>query len=127
MCVTLLVKSGEGRSLFEVKANVGNPGVSGSTLFFLIKDFDCLFCRPSFCLPWTTLVASSLVCQPLFLFLRPSVCPFCGSVDSCHSSVPDVPTMCPGFFQEDFPIPWTTILFTPLTVITSKWDCSLCT
>lgn len=30
-----------------------------------------------------------------------SVCPVCGSVASCHSSVPDVPTLCPGFFQED--------------------------
>lgn len=79
-------------------------------------------------------LSPGLLQQPLhwsvslcFSSSSPSVCPICGSVDSCHSSVPDVPTMSLGFFQEDFPTPWTTILFTPLTVITSKWDCSLCT
>ena len=38
MLVTLLVRLGEGRSLFKGKPDIGNADINGSAFFFLFKD-----------------------------------------------------------------------------------------
>ena len=39
MLVTLLVRSGEGRSLFKGKPDIGNADINGSAFFFSFERF----------------------------------------------------------------------------------------